>query len=507
MSMLDERIFTGWVGATAEAGVLATAEANVGKIPDVLGRGYLTTAGDLRGLIVVPNEAPNKAERESHRDSWSDFKFVDDRSSFASYVTFSAHAKFSFSGGSGSARAAMSRSYRRSMRTLHLVVVKEVKIEKIFLRDPHVRLEAVAEFKKDRDAFVRKYGDAFVRAVYTGGLLSMIYQLDFETTEEKNEFQVSAQGQYGNAKGGASLHTKLLKSATHASLSLQAIASGVDHAPPVFVGSQGVDKTTGKIKANDTLADALIAYFDTFEEHVSREHPVVVDMERVDTGTAVNMPPGSADLSSTREVINAGSALDNIIDERVSEIEYMRDVAHRWNPQVHLDSLSERREKLLRMSDVLEGELAKLATLDNRKLTLPFQKRDIQAIPDNWILRKLVEVGRATGGARETSDEVPLRVPLGFEGQPIRVIVEASYAGNRYVAGAEATVEVFWESDDGKREPVLDEPLKFTRGGNQNNLKKPAEVIVPSRRDFRMLKALLVARRGATVVVTMRIEM
>jgi hypothetical protein len=91
-------------------------------IPDGLGRGYLSTASDLRALLVLPDDA----ETENAPDIRLGFTFIDDRSSFAQSVSWSAKAKYGFSGGGASARASMSQSYRRSLRSVDLVVTKSV---------------------------------------------------------------------------------------------------------------------------------------------------------------------------------------------------------------------------------------------------------------------------------------------------------------------------------------------------------------------------------------------
>jgi hypothetical protein len=124
-----------------------------------------------------------------------------------------------------------------------------------------------------------------------------------------------------------------MKASARTAISLQAIVTGVIHAPPVFVESTSLDKKTAKISASDKLADALIKYFDDFEEEVRKDKAdVPLLFETDELSNAVNAPPGTIDLSLVEEVIEESFELDDLIDERLATIDYMRDVAAAWNP-------------------------------------------------------------------------------------------------------------------------------------------------------------------------------
>jgi hypothetical protein len=84
--------------------------------------------------------------------------------------------------------------------------------------------------------------------VQLGGLLSIIYILDFSDTEQASEFQLSFDAKVGNATGGADFHQKILQTATKASISVYGICSGVKKAPPFFTKKRAWIRVRGKLK-------------------------------------------------------------------------------------------------------------------------------------------------------------------------------------------------------------------------------------------------------------------
>src|SRR5262249_16478343 len=119
-----------------------------------LGRGFLSTLGRPATLLVDPA----RFETESSFSQQFRVDLVDDRSSSGEEISLSANAKFGFCGGGASFRASMSQSFRKSQRSLVVILTKAVQTEKQFLRNPLWAREPLDLISRDKEAFIQQYG-------------------------------------------------------------------------------------------------------------------------------------------------------------------------------------------------------------------------------------------------------------------------------------------------------------------------------------------------------------
>lgn len=400
---------------------------------DILGRGFLTTSSEPKGLLVLPNKFDEKVRTKTVFG----LNIVDTRTSFAKYLDFDAKAKFGFSGGDASFRTSFSESYRTSARQLSVILTKNVMLKEQSLNDPHWRPEAIQLIKKDKDAFIGRYGDYFVRKLWTGGLLSLIYRLEFSDMEQASDFSMSFDTKFGGSSGAASFHQKLLQTATRASISIQGICSGVKKTPDVFYVSQGVDRSTGQIDINDRLLDSLLHYYNEFESRVEEDGVAVLTSFVAEPNfNAVNAPDKPRiDLSSYNDLLDDALSLDDHIDARLSKVEYLKDVAHSWNtadPSI----VAKIEDDLNELFGILKGATKKIASLKQERL--PFTEKVIPKIPDTWVLRKLRHADgypyfrRAINNDNHKTFKDILKIPSLQIGMPLQVTlrghIEASDA-------------------------------------------------------------------------------
>jgi hypothetical protein len=314
------------------------------------------------------------------------------------------------------------------------------------------------------------------------------------------DFRASAEGKYGRASAGASLHSELLKATSRTSISLQGIVSGVLNAPPVFVESTSVDKKTAKITASDRLADALIKFFDEFEEQFKQGNEIDKDkgtpllFETDELSNCVNAPNGTVDLSPLEELIDEACELDDIIDERLCAIDYMRDFACQWNPQVDINQLGQDRDKLLQLSEKLQHSVETIGKLTstNPPPVLPFSRKDIPETPSNWTLRKLrpvLEFRKVISNRTFTYEQ---QLPQFFNGQPAEFELTLRHISHHLLIGALSTGELVLESVAGRSETVFPK-MEFALPGDRLQIQR---ITIPISSELKKLKLNLFSRKS-----------
>jgi hypothetical protein len=468
------------------------ADKGAGPPPDGLGRGLQSTTGELQGLLVPPDGA----EFEPMNDISFSLNFVDDRSSFASTLAWSAKAKLDLGANSGSARASLSQSHHRSEQRVDLVVTKVVHTGKHFLRDPRVRKEALdLHASKGAKTFYDRYGDQLVRSVVRGGALFLIYQFQFDSASAARDFRLSVEAKVGGSRGGMSLHRTLLEGATKAAITVQGVCIGVNKAPPVFIVTPAPDKKTARIEGHDPLAEDLVRYFSEFEDSVADDSAAPLAFESVDIAKLVNAPNRLTDVATARELLEKGVALDDEIDGRLAELEYLRDVAYEWNPHVSRDDVAALIEDLNTKANALRGSLRDIAQLKSDRL--PFDLSDLPSKPQNWIARDLRSVGGKRFQMVNEKRSVEIDVPPLYDGQP--VAVDLAVKKVQVLGGDPGTIVVSWGRDDGQgRIEFTQELVRLPIGRTTLDEKKTYAVIPP--RGARRLRVQVLTYGSAPVV-------
>jgi hypothetical protein len=362
------------------------AEDPVAGVPSALGRGFLSTSGEKKGLLVPPKD--NNPEIDSEADIRFVTEFIDSRSDYAKVMSWSAKAKFGGSGAGASARASRITSYKSSMRRVDLVIGKMVKKRKHYIRDPKWRVEALKLFEESPDAFLARYGDYFIKEIVMGGALFVKYSMLFTSTSEADEFKLSGTGSYGAADGSASFHQKITKNASKATVKMEAIAVGVDNAPPVFQSTgAGGEHATTELLTSDSQAASILKYFDLFEESVTDKTATVHELILERSDQPVNAPTDTPDLSEYNKVLGDAVQMDDEIEAALAKLAYLKDRAYKWNPHVESSDLHALEDTLERQKKLLGDAALLVANLE--QTDLPIEQHEIPKIPRNWTCRDL----------------------------------------------------------------------------------------------------------------------
>ncbi len=477
---------------------LLRADNAAGTPPDGLGCGQQSTTGELQGLLVVPTDA----EFEKMNDTSFYLNFVDDRSSFASTLAWSARAKLDLGTGGGSARASLSKSYHRSLHRVDLVVTRVVHKGKHFIRDTRVRKEALDLYAaKGPRAFYDRFGDQVVRSVTRGGAVFLVYQFQFDSISAARDFRMSVEAKLGNSRGGFSLHRTLLESATKSAVTVQGVCIGVDKAPPIFVAAPTPDKKTARIDGNDPLAEELVRYFSEFEDNVTDDSAAPLDFEGVDIGKLINAPGRLTDVSRARDLLEKGLSLDDEIDARLAELMYLQEVAFEWNPHVSRDEVSGLIRELNARARELSASLRDIAQL--KVDHLPFDIEDLPSKPENWIARDLASVGRKTFRMVNEKRGVEVEVPPLYDGQP--VAVDLAVKKVQILGGDPGTIVISWGQDDGQGGIAFTVLDTLQIGRRTLDEKKTYSVIPPPQTRRLRVQVLTYGRAPVVGTVDLRI--
>src|SRR5262249_19680594 len=192
--------------------------------------------------------------------------------------------------------------------------------------------------------------------------------------------------------GAADFTHRILTSGIDMSVEVQGIVSGVRSAPDIFFEEPGVDKHTATVAPQSRQADLLLQYFSEFEEHV-RNDGVAVTMllEAEPVKNALNLTR-NVDLTFENEAeeLDRARQLDDLIDDRLSLVDYMDETARRWNPSVTQPQIDALRSNLRAEAQQLAS--AARAIGEVRRATLGIAERDVTPLPSNWHVRKLKPV-------------------------------------------------------------------------------------------------------------------
>lgn len=414
-------------------------------IPDGLGRGISSTTEIPKALIVHPEGA----EVESLNEIYFDFDFVDSRSSFSKMITWSTKTKFSFTSASASARAEGARNYKSSRQRIDLVLIKTVHKNKWFLRDPQARQEAVELAKNDMNSFVLRYGDQFIRSAVRGGLMALIYRFDFENTERAEEFRAKVSGEYMRSKAEASMSRSLLSMVINTSVSVEGICIGVDEAPAVFSSSKGAEKSTGEIRNNEEAVTALIDYFQNFENNVTDDSAATIYFDIAEMGDIVNLPP-VPDHRVYRYALEEAADLDDEIDKRLWQVDYLDHTAGPWNPHVTKNDIQSIRTALVDIRDRLSQSVRLVGDLKSKSLSIG--KPDIPSLPVSWIARDLKEVGSAAIEIVNSRSSAEYKIPQLVVGQYVGIKIYASRSRDKT---GHSNFSVAWVMTDGSLSNII----------------------------------------------------
>lgn len=478
-----------------------------------LGQGFLSTRGELLGKLLDLSGPGAISSMNVHRQEGV-YDFVDDRSSLAHHLSISAHAGFGFGGGSISAESSFVRDFRKSQRHLTVLMLKKVYHRSYVPVRETWRSEALEAFQKlGAHRFMQRYGDSYVSNVVTGGLCVIVYTLTFESMEEATTFRASFDVKSAAGGGGLRFHESLLRAAVHNQVAVQFSTTGVKDTPKTANGSGESGGNKDKMAATDKRAEELARYFDSFEEHVYEENlDVPMHTEEKSAFVADNAPgvPGDYDLSKVRRLLGRLAATRDKVDERLSQIDYMRTRAIKWNPAVKSGEIhqlattfADLRQRVVEAAD----SLSRLPAADADERMAEFA---VPELPVHWAItelinRQLVEVvlgvdpqvrAMPTQTRTQTLDIEP-----GLEGEPIQFEVEYFYNGMEGNPYRDASLRVILEAESEPPRPIFE--MSYKRNDERGNFasqifsysKAMRRLVIDSRTTVALLKATISVKR------------
>lgn len=408
---------------------------------NLLGRGFLSTLSDVRAWMIAPE---TKVKKGSGAEIPFSVEIADSKSSLARYLSISAKAKFGFEGADASARVSLVRNYKRSQRSLNIILNKTVATTNWYLLDPRWSSEAETLHSSDINSFVQRYGDQFIQSVTVGGYSIIIYTLDFNTEELASDFKASFRGSVGANSGAATVHERILQTASATSIKLQGISAGAISSPRLAMTKAGNESLTGKVDIGDPQVALLIEYFNGFEAAVRGdgvEIPVFIEHE---SSFEVNGAPtdNRIDLHRENALIDKAVALDDVIEERISQCEYMRDTAHAWNPLVTSAEIEDALAKFHELGRRLVSSVSEIANLRGGKLAT--EEADIPSLPATWVVRALKpapgyplsKTAFDEHGEARYSEVFP--VPNCSHGEPFQIEVSSHFESRNFIFGTAA---------------------------------------------------------------------
>lgn len=395
----------------------------VDQIPTILGSGFLSTIGEV-ATRLLPRDG---VEVTSDPAIASSADLVESRSAYARAVSWSARAKFGLGGGAAEARARSVKTFRTSQYKLVLALNKYVENKTYTLPEATFPDAAATLYNSNPGTFLQRYGDEYVKAVKTGGILTILYHLTFNTREERSQFSASGNWRSlagSGASAGASYHESVARSASNATISLESFCTGVKDAPALF----GRDRHASSVIFDSADARALITYFDEFEEAVFRTDAaglLVVDTEAMFRlpGAPESMAGLASSMRSRVQTITRAEALDDEIDRRMSETSYFLEKAYAWNPGKPTKPATELLAKLKTLDGQLSEAVSGIAQLDTDNFVLPFSAADLPEVPEDWKLTPFARRARRPIFSSKGENFFELELDIGEYkvGQPARV--------------------------------------------------------------------------------------
>ncbi len=115
--------------------------------------------------------------------------------------------------------------------------------------------------------------------------------------------------------------------------------------------------------------------FPTSEIHSG--HKRADALETDDVFECVNAPISRVSLADSDRSLDEAARLDDLIDERIAQLDYIATYAFRWNPAATKDRVGNLRNSLTRLSATLEKDVFDIAKLQRASPDLSFKEQDI----------------------------------------------------------------------------------------------------------------------------------
>lgn len=336
--------------------------------------------------------------------------------------TFSldAQASFSMYSGRGSAKANFSRSVKITSTSVTLLMSKNVPTRRLRLYQPE--LTALAKEFLDIEGpenFIRRYGDVFLNEITFGGSLFISLRYEAGTVEKAEQIKLELSGGIGPVSGAAETESRVFEKLARSEVVFNAASFGYPHLPVAgaFRGSE------------DDKLKSLFAFFDNFEENVTRGGGVGTEMsfDLMPLEQAVGAKgKGMLDLKDQHSALRQALGLKEELSRRRQDVDYAL---------ANLGIFSETHQELLQHRDWIDQHIYEVEEFAGRLfadpvdalLTLSFNASDIPyrpsllSVPDvalkvkTWALRAGSELIGSTSANGELVDNLTLLGYIGLD--------------------------------------------------------------------------------------------
>jgi len=126
-------------------------------------------------------------------------------------------------------------------------------------------------------------------------------------------------------------------------------------------------------------------------------------------------------LDDYRDRIIDAIKLDDIIDGRIADVDYMLEVAKNWHPWLVIENTEALRNKLVAQQKRLDDAVRDMEKRPSNPPAIPFSGDQVERIPPEWQLKQVAT--RSTASltvlwGKRTDSEL-LQIPAGRPGSPI----------------------------------------------------------------------------------------
>lgn len=394
------------------------------EIPKELGCGFLSTTNQILGVLVETNGRTLK--RNVQGSPYFSAKLVDTRSAFLEQISGSIDASARFGGGGASASASMSKSFRQSEVQTSLLVQKTVVTTEYFIKGGNWTGDARETAERDQLLFMRRFGDLIVDSVKVGGRMVILYTFTFSSREEAERFSGEIDGSYGSVTASAKYQRSMFKKAQNSSMNVSGFVVGAN-GPRLEVVDTTIDGK-GNVKNPDRNLQNILDFYSTFEDKVR----VAGSQEPVELGVVDSVSFSGAvpvfNLSAHRRHLKEAIEVYDAIDERRSELAYLKNVAFDWNKHVSDADINEIELKLERLEDKLDGYVENIRSLNSAHVAEPSVSTDeIPSLPNGVKLKKLVRIApysmKISNKSKDTEKDFVkiIKLPLLNRDSPMRI--------------------------------------------------------------------------------------
>lgn len=201
--------------------------------PVVLGTGYSTLTGQLRGPALVHEPASSNVLSPEERGTTYNLTYIGSYSELAKTLNVKASAKYGAASGSVSLFRQAKVKRNKAYILVDMTVVSKVDYLKSFALNEDAL--SLLRQKSAGPSFSIRYGDQFLASITYGGQLYALLEFSASQSEEVEELKAKVKGSAGSFSGSASMEQSLRSLTGSREVKIVYTQTGGDAGQPVAV--------------------------------------------------------------------------------------------------------------------------------------------------------------------------------------------------------------------------------------------------------------------------------